>query len=186
MTTARSDAFKRLVLVGKLYERRSLILSLVESYMLNSSVATIPLRGETTDNAYTNRKLEELLFDEKEVAVRRTFIDILKKQQTMRHECERRADLRAASLEKVKQKFDLWTDQEILSLLSLMNDLVKQVQPFLVRNSDSVKDSSGDENRDDDDEDADVRVLADATLNGSPGNFQLLSEVYSTVLRLTV
>lgn len=152
-------------------------MSSVEMYMLREFDKPLP---DYAKNFYTSEDLHR----------RSAFLQILAKQQALRRIGGNSSSVEIERvLNRLREKYKLWTDRELAELQALYADLFRQIQPFIQNNTTN-------EDNDDNssttgssssytDNNLDIyfgNIMADA----STGNtvFDLLSETYAVVLRL--
>lgn len=160
-----------------LYIKRSAVMSSIEMYMLREFDKPLP---DYAKNFYTSEDLHR----------RSAFLQILAKQQSLRQigrnssssvEIER-------VLNRLREKYKLWTDRELAELQALYADLFRQIQPFIQNHTYEDNDDNSSTTgslSSQTDNNLDIyfgNIMADA----STGNtvFDLLSETYAVVLRL--
>lgn len=152
----------KVALLRKIYEKRSYIMAAIEAYLLRNS------------NSYEYNGNDDNASEEAKTWL--SFLDILRRQQRLRSELV--ADGRGMTnetMERLREKYRDWNEQRLNRLLSLLNDLYRQVQTLM-----SSTDEAGDRSRSND-----VYLLAAVTGNNFvQKNFNLLSDIYSVVFRL--
>lgn len=163
----------RLTILSKIHEKRSYILSAIETYILKSSSSTNASFVGTSDQSSEN--------------VRRSFVQILRKQQEVRRELMANggggggvgsgmnaATLSSKTIRRMNDRYVKWDENRLSKLLSLLNDLYRQVIA-LISEANQIDPS-----------DIDMQVVAAITGKASIGkiNFNLISTIYSVVFKL--
>lgn len=126
------------------------------------------------------KPMRAVQLDDRE-SLRSKFLQILERQRTLRAAAEATLSgeqtLGDLLFDSVKQQFQRWTMHDLTVLLSLLSDLFRQLTPIFAAKSSNARPSK------------DVMMLTMITRGGDAndlqsGDFGLLSEAYSTVLRL--
>jgi hypothetical protein len=151
----------RMAILAKIHEKRSYILSAIETYMLKSSSSSTLITATSTNTD--------------ENSLQRSFVNILRKQQQMRREMlNASSTLSSRTMDKLKGRYGTWDETRLSKLLSLLNDLYRQVLA-LITEANQIEPS-----------DIDMQVLAAVTGKASTGkiNFNLFSTIYTLVFKL--
>lgn len=177
MSSCTATDLQRQNLLRKLYEKRNLLLAMIESYMLRS--AGLGDHAATTDASYAD-SVQRALYDDKEYRLRRDFLMILAQQQQLRRDATS-VSPPEHGLARMRTRYTGWSEERLTTLLSLLTDLYRQLQPVLVEQSSAAPDNDAPN-----DYDHDVRAVAAISVGGGGtyGNFAILSETYTTVFRL--
>lgn len=146
------------LLLRKLYEKRSLILALIESYLLRNTGSNVALHDDSLSNEETYK----------------SFLDILRKQQRLRLEVATSdGGFTAIMLKRMRDKYQMWNERKLNRLLSLLNDLYRQIQTLIADIGEFEPWNK------------DMLVLTAVTGNNTTQvNVNLMSDIYSEILRL--
>jgi hypothetical protein len=161
---------QRSAVLRKLHEKRSYILAAIETYMLRATVAS------KADAAMDESVLPTA---EQQACITRTsFLNILRQQQQIRRELlEKEHGLPRHTLQRMHDKYAKWDDARLARLLSLLNDLYRQIHA-LIADANEIEPWN-----------TDMQVLAAVTGGEAaavPGqiNFNLFSTIYTVVFKL--